>query len=147
MSKVVEYLEEHGPCTYEELPYDPSIHDKKNGMAAFSPELGGRGPAKSVGGQSSTILYLLDKHGKAEVINRWLEENKDLVEKKSRTAVRNRLRKQGRSWHGTIDRILPPSGSRDNRGGIPKKRKCPICEKLVMITATHIAKEHDVEEL
>lgn len=109
-SKNVEYLREHGPSTYEELPSGKvSASDRRNGIWKFKLEgtTTNGGSSDSTGGHINLVYYLKDEHSKEAVLRAFLDANPRLVETKTRKGLRGMLRQQGRQWYDVIDEVFP----------------------------------------
>lgn len=109
-SRNVEYLKAHGPTLSEEMPNDKvSISDRENGVWKFSVHGRSEGSTSTdgTGGRVAPVYYLRDEHSRKEVVEKFIEGNQQLVNAKSRSGLREMLRRNGRKWHDSIDEVFP----------------------------------------
>jgi hypothetical protein len=73
-SKNIEYLQEHGPSTSEELPADFGTTQRIQGMRRFKITGHGGGPGDTLGGVQR-LVYYLPEHDPEAALRRYLEAN------------------------------------------------------------------------
>jgi hypothetical protein len=110
-SRVLQYLEEHGPTSIEDLPYNP--HGESliaNGIWKFNigPKAASRASEGSLN-EKKTIYYLPD-HDEKDVVRMWMDCNAKQVENLTERGLKQRLGKNGPQWKQPIREVMRERG-------------------------------------
>lgn len=127
----VEYLRSHGPATAKELPEGKIRRDDKMaGVWVVNVQVSSGSKIELRGRELTRVYYLRDEHTPIEVISKWKEANKEIIEDSPQTGIRQVIRRAGKEFHDAIDKLIPADGHR-----IGKHEKeydpinCPICDE------------------
>lgn len=95
----VEYLREHGPSTKDELPKEFGRADKKHGGTYFD--------INNNVGSSTNVYYLMDEHDAYDVVQKFFEENPNVIENNTKRTLTSLSGNHGRSFKKAAQKLAP----------------------------------------
>jgi hypothetical protein len=116
MRKNIAYLNENGPSTSDELPYNIGPADKMHGARVF--KLTSATKTK-VGGMVTPIYYLDGEHSETDVLRAFLDENPQLVEALARSSLHRMIGGHGGTWRSIAPDVTSEFYETDDASSAP----------------------------
>lgn len=121
-TSVKAHINQHGPSIGDELPWQPRHnHQTYGNVQGFDPRRHGFQDGMT------TVVYYTDECDATEVVDRWLDENQDYVEKASKIGLHFKICDYGEDFQQASKDRLGPFADEVNNSGSPEHEACPMC--------------------
>lgn len=145
-SDAIIYLRENGPSPKRDLPVESLGEQVRRRIGSLNISGGpdGGGPGGSLGGGTTNVAYLEEKHDFAEVVRIWTQLNSDALENQSPESFRRRLRNAvSRDRKDVVSEVLDDEGysvDHSDRGhSYDQESDCPLCGSTMTDMASHLS--------
>lgn len=122
------YLLSEGPSPYSELPTQPTIKQRQDGIVKFKVGNAPKGSSETPGRQTP-IYYIEHEHSPETILEAWKAENQSVLDNLSARSLHHRISRRGDEWTDVSYEMFGPFESLSENGGAREMGGvCPFCE-------------------
>lgn len=121
-----------GPQPAGELPYSyVSPEQRRDGVTKFDPKSGNHHNPSESGGKPVPVYYIEGKHSPEIIVQKWLESNEEVVEKRGEKSIHHLISSSGDGFREASRDALGPfeQPHMDGNDHARQGGECPVCGK------------------
>ena len=123
---IVEKLRKEGPKYVD--PDAITVKMRRDNISKFNPSSSNKGSSMSGGGTMKPVYYIRHDHSPKQIINSWMEMNKEGLKSITKWALHQRISSYGEKFKQASKEVNGPFESLEERGGdYDTGGECPLC--------------------